>query len=234
VKPTERRRPLQKYADWMATRPPLERGMTTKERLERLGIEGAAADELILEVRATEERENPDLEAAKAWTPKVEAGPLEDEDRAEIYMRIDELVRERQARAEKHRARIERTTAWLVGEVEAGRVQRRDAEARLRRLCSRLDPETQTPILLVPFAEADLIARVAGFDLTRYRPTPEVDVLEDSFDGKALVDQLCDGDHNDKPGWVQEVLRRLANDLMLPERERQRIARLAIERGDDG
>jgi hypothetical protein len=102
---------------------------------------------------------DPDLNAAKPWTPpKVQASPLTDDEREWVHDRMIALEAERQARGDAHRERIRTTAAWLGREVSAHKVTLADADRRIDRLLIALDPETAVPILMLPFREAKQIA----------------------------------------------------------------------------
>jgi hypothetical protein len=49
---------------------------------------------------------------------------------------------------------------------------------------------------------------------------------------RSLVDELCEGDHNHRPAWVQEALRMIANNRLLERGEKLRRARLIIARSE--
>jgi hypothetical protein len=102
---------------------------------------------------------NRDLVAAKRWQPlRVDMPPTTAEEREWVQGRIIALAAKRQARSDAHRGRIRSTAAWLGREVSAHKVTLADADTRIDRLLGAFDPETDIPILLVPFREAKQIA----------------------------------------------------------------------------
>jgi hypothetical protein len=102
---------------------------------------------------------DPDFVAAKGWqSRRVDMPPTTAEEREWVHGRIIALAAERQARSDAHRGRIRSTAAWLGREVSAHKVTLADADARIDRLLGAFDPETDVPILLVPFQEAKQIA----------------------------------------------------------------------------
>jgi hypothetical protein len=50
---------------------------------------------------------------------------------------------------------------------------------------------------------------------------------------RSLVDELCEGDHGQRPAWVQGGLRILANNRFLDIDEQLRRARLFLERAGE-
>jgi hypothetical protein len=103
-------------------------------------------------------RAGADLEAVKAWKPKMQAIPLTDDEREWVHDRIAALAAERAARSDSHRERIRSTAAWLGHQVRKHKVTLADAQARLDPLLMTFDPESAVPIVMVPFAEAKQIA----------------------------------------------------------------------------
>ena len=49
---------------------------------------------------------------------------------------------------------------------------------------------------------------------------------------RSLVDELCEGEHNHQPAWVQEALRMIANNRFLEIDEQLRRARFIIDRSE--
>jgi hypothetical protein len=49
---------------------------------------------------------------------------------------------------------------------------------------------------------------------------------------RSLIDELCEGDHDHRPAWLQEALRILANDPFLETGEQLRRAHLLIDRAE--
>jgi hypothetical protein len=102
---------------------------------------------------------DPDLAAAKRWQPsKGDVSPTTAEEREWVHGRIIALTAEREARGDAHRERIRTTAAWLGDQVRTHKVTLADADRRIDCLLEVLDPETDVPILLVPFGEAKQIA----------------------------------------------------------------------------
>jgi hypothetical protein len=107
------------------------------------------------------DRELEELRHAACWEPNLKLPSLTDAERNQVHARIDDLCSERLARIEIHRERIERTARWLGREVAAYRLTLTDADARLDRVVSVMDSESEFPHFLVPIREGLELARTA-------------------------------------------------------------------------
>jgi hypothetical protein len=115
---------------------------------------------LVDEARAACEEDRVHLVAIDRWScPPLPT--LSDGERDWVHDRIDELQRDRQARSEAHRERLTKTATFLGREVGGHRVLLADAQRRLDAIALTMDPETGTPQLLVPYAEAVEIIEAA-------------------------------------------------------------------------
>jgi hypothetical protein len=130
-----------------------------RERVEILEPIGAISERVLAKSTVGAVRAGRDLEAARQWKPKVLcAQKLSAADREWVHDRIVALTAGRQSRGDTHRERIRSTASWLGHQVRAHKVTLADADARIDRLLVALDPETNIPVLLVPFKEAKELA----------------------------------------------------------------------------